>query len=1038
MVVGTVEAILKLRDEMTERLTKASASLKGVGETATNAGKAMLPISAGLTLVGGASIKMATDFNRSMANVASLMPGNTARVNELKRAVQDMAIATGKSTDDLSGGLYQVVSAFGDTSDTARILEVNARAAAAGVATTLDSINLTSAVTKGYGDTSAEAVEKVSDLALMTVRLGQTTFPELAASIGRVTPLTAELGVAQEELFGVMATFTGVTGGAAEVSTQLRGALQALMAPTDSAQALFEALGVSSGKALIEQRGLQGALRALTDAATQTGKPLQDFIGSIEGQVLALAAAGGQSDALRDKTEQMRSAVGTTTEAYREQTEGVNAAGHNLDVMRQRIEVLAQRIGDKLMPMLEKMTGWAESGLKWVENAIDWFAKLPQPVQDTAIAIGAIAAISAPVLLGIGSALNVIAAGMAAMGTASTASIGGVSRFFALLGSPVGLALAGVSTGFIIANNDMKNFMSGLEKGNRPIDATKRTIDDLSAEFRKLPPLVAGATVQMGAWFRQAADADVASKPTVTGLTNVGKAATQMKVQMTDMASSVRNAFEAMSEWGVKFPTKFAPVTSIVASVRQMFGVMDEWAARPLQMPKAFGVTDITSSVRQVFGVMDQWSVKVKELKSSTANLNEAWASLGDTIVGAIQGGGNVGRAVGASLGGALGKDVGAALSTAIGGSLGKAIGSFAGPLGTLAGGAIGGAIAGMFGKGEGRKLVEQFAQSMGGFDALRQKMNTLGPDADRLWTALTQGVGKNNPEQARAAIKAIEDAFASAAAKTRAMETELQSLQARMGELNATANPTWRDMKAAADEFGVSIAALGPAFQQQRLTERATEIWNAFDTMKRGGADVNEVLKGMGDEIGVFVEESLKFKTKIPENLRPLIEQLHRSGQLIGANGEAIENIAGLEFGEPVKSQWELVADEIGRLSEAIAALTKQLRGDVVAAVGDVTRAFSGIPSDFEFRINRVGGGDGDEGASRGFATGTLGQWYDFGSSTAVRLHGRQRIMTEAEGRGASGGSRTLVLKVGEREFGRIALRALAGAADEYGVGIG
>ena len=39
----------------------------------------------------------------------------------------------------------------------------------------------------GYGDTSAAAVAKASDLALLTVRLGQTTFPELAASIGRVT-----------------------------------------------------------------------------------------------------------------------------------------------------------------------------------------------------------------------------------------------------------------------------------------------------------------------------------------------------------------------------------------------------------------------------------------------------------------------------------------------------------------------------------------------------------------------------------------------------------------------------------------------------------------------------------------------------------------------------------------------------------------------------------------------------------------------------------------------------------------------------------
>ena len=56
-------------------------------------------------------------------------------------------------------------------------VEINAKAARAGIATTADSINLTSAVTKANGDTSAAAVQHVADLAFKTVELGQTTFP---------------------------------------------------------------------------------------------------------------------------------------------------------------------------------------------------------------------------------------------------------------------------------------------------------------------------------------------------------------------------------------------------------------------------------------------------------------------------------------------------------------------------------------------------------------------------------------------------------------------------------------------------------------------------------------------------------------------------------------------------------------------------------------------------------------------------------------------------------------------------------------------
>ena len=126
------------------------------------------------------------------------------------------------------------------------------------------------AVTKGYNDTSAEAVKHTADLAIQTVALGQTTFPELAASIGTVTPLAASLGVAQEDLFAVMATGAGVTGTSSQVATQFRGILQSLMAPTDSMTKLYKKMGYSSGEAMLKQEGLQGTLDAIVSTAEGT------------------------------------------------------------------------------------------------------------------------------------------------------------------------------------------------------------------------------------------------------------------------------------------------------------------------------------------------------------------------------------------------------------------------------------------------------------------------------------------------------------------------------------------------------------------------------------------------------------------------------------------------------------------------------------------------------------------------------------------------------------------------------------------------
>lgn len=343
--VGELFALLRLETGQFYQHLDETRNKLGMTQDQMEAlkGRAITGLGVGLAGLGAASFKFGNALNKSMANVQTLIPESKERVKELKAEVQSLAIATGKGTTDIADGLYQVISAFGDSADTAKILEINAKAATAGVATTLDAINLTSAVTKGYGDTTAEAVQKVSDLAFNAVKLGQTTFPELASSIGRVTPLAAALGVSMEELFGVMATGTGVTGTAAEVSTQLRGILQSLSAPTKDMAALIAQLGFENGEAMIKQMGLKDTIGAITKAAEESGKPLQAYISSIEGQTLAMALSGPQADAFAEKLKAMGDVSGSTEEAFDAQTKGINRMGFAWEQAKVRFEVALQK-----------------------------------------------------------------------------------------------------------------------------------------------------------------------------------------------------------------------------------------------------------------------------------------------------------------------------------------------------------------------------------------------------------------------------------------------------------------------------------------------------------------------------------------------------------------------------------------------------------------------------------------------------------------------------------------------------------------------
>lgn len=337
-----------------KKLNDASEKMHTVGGIASKTGDSILKLTAPLAAAGVASTKLGTDFNEAMSKVATLIPGQRERLLELKGDVQNVAIATAKGTDDIADGTYQVISAFGDASDTMQKVEIDAKAATAGMATTTDALNLSSAVMKGYGDTSAEANQKIMDMSFNVVKLGQTDFASLAASIGKVVPLSNELKITQEEMFNVFATGTGVTGTASEVATQYRGILQSLMAPTKSMTTLISEMGYTDGKAMIEQKGLAGTIELITNKAKETNTPLQQYIGSIEGQTLALALAGEQSQVYKDKLEQMKKSSGALDEAFNEQSNGINKTGFAYKQAIVKMQVAAQKMGDALAPVLEK------------------------------------------------------------------------------------------------------------------------------------------------------------------------------------------------------------------------------------------------------------------------------------------------------------------------------------------------------------------------------------------------------------------------------------------------------------------------------------------------------------------------------------------------------------------------------------------------------------------------------------------------------------------------------------------------------------
>lgn len=373
----TYELMVKIAGKTDSSLKNAcmtaDKNLAALGKTAKSAGKvvagAAVAAATAVGTMGVAAVKAAAEYETQLANVSTLLTGTeaeiAARTAEIGNEILDVSNRTGVATENLTDGMYQVISAFGDSADAAKILETAAKSAAAGNATTTDSVNLLSAVTKGYGDTSAEAVQKAADLSFATVRLGQTSFPELAASMGKVIPLASTLGVEQEQLFGAMATLTGVTGSTAEVVTQLKATMQGFLSPSKNMTAALESLGYESGQALLESEGLQGALEALKGAVNNDELAFAGLFSSVEAQTAVLAMAGNQSENLASKTAEMYEAVGAANAAFEKQTDTL---AYDIQMIKNLGANFLTQLGTNILPYVREL---AEAALPLVTTALE-------------------------------------------------------------------------------------------------------------------------------------------------------------------------------------------------------------------------------------------------------------------------------------------------------------------------------------------------------------------------------------------------------------------------------------------------------------------------------------------------------------------------------------------------------------------------------------------------------------------------------------------------------------------------------------------
>ncbi len=417
-------------------LKRASRRLKAFGTGVADIGKRLMVASAALAtpFIGGA--KVFADFEREMANVATMLERPEEHMDRFRAGVRRMAMEFGESTEALAGGLYDILSASIDPARALDVLAASVKAAKAGMTDTKTAADAITTVLNSYG-LAADQAGTVSDLLFSVVKRGKTTFGQLAPAVGMVASTAASAGVGLEELGAALATLTRHGVQTENAVTAVNQIIMTFLKPSKEAEETARALGFEMSAATLQAEGLVGVFQRIAALPPDAVAALFPNVRALRGVIPALKNLEG----FLGDVELMRGRAGATETAYRKMA---GTLAHAFAQVREAGLVALSMIGEALA---EPLTRAAAAVKRYAAIAIDLIQRNKAIVVAVAKVV-LVLGLAGGALLAVGMAAKVVAgafAGLAAIVSGAGAVIGLLGSVLAAIVSPVGLVIAAVA-----------------------------------------------------------------------------------------------------------------------------------------------------------------------------------------------------------------------------------------------------------------------------------------------------------------------------------------------------------------------------------------------------------------------------------------------------------------------------------------------------------------------------------------------------------------------------------------------------------------
>ncbi len=384
-----------------QKIAATGEKLKTVGSAIEGVGQKLMPITAAVGGLGAAAVKVASDFDSAMSQVAAVSGATGKDLEALRDKAREMGSKTKFSASEAAEAMNYMAMAGWKTGDMLSGIEgIMNLAAASGedLATTSDIV--TDALT-ALG-LSAKDSGHFADILAAASSNANTNVSMMGETFKYCAPVAGALGFSAEDT----AEAIGLMANAGIKSSQAGTAMRSMMTNL-TGEVKF--VGDAFGELTIQTTNTDGSMRSLGDiladcraafsqmSESEKAANAEALVGknAMSGFLAVMNAAPGDIEKLNSA---INNCDGTAEKMAATMQD--NLAGQ-LTILKSQLEELAISIGEILMPYIRQIVGW-------IQGLVDWLNGLDEGTKKIIVTVALVAAALGPVLIVIGKVVGAI------------------------------------------------------------------------------------------------------------------------------------------------------------------------------------------------------------------------------------------------------------------------------------------------------------------------------------------------------------------------------------------------------------------------------------------------------------------------------------------------------------------------------------------------------------------------------------------------------------------------------------------------------